>query len=170
MSNYVSTYGLDLPVYASNADVRYPFHINNLPATQTSFIRIVDIEDYSRTLPNNLKEVLKIADECFDQAASLCDAQTIKHTWALHEKPRASQERILPKGFSLVAEVNLIDDIGHTVSSEEAVLHGLSVYKKQHANYKWDDAKPNQFTRAIPPGKDTPMTLLHDIDIYIRKS
>ncbi len=160
----------DLPVVDVD-NVTLPYSAASLPPNQETFVRPIGIEQNNRAFRGGLSKLLEMADCMFEEAADECGATVVDHEWQLARAVRhdVRVHKLLPAGYSLVARVGIIDDVGFDEPTQSRIKEGLDRYASKANSYRWSDAKIRQFTRGSRRGRPEAgvQTWLHDIDIYM---
>lgn len=161
--------GLELPFYPPETvvDTMSPITVSEI--NQTNFVRSVELEVASG-IRGNLRKILKIADDCFDAAAEVCGAQTIEHEWGLTKSINNNRTNLIPKGFSLVADVAMIHNKQQSEDDLEKLRHKIIKFiSDDRRKYYWRDIGIDQFTYGTTAEITQPRLFLHDVDIDLGK-
>jgi hypothetical protein len=156
--------GLDLPVHPPDAQVLYTKQdfIEAARGDAPSFLRRIHLYGWPRK-DQALTEILKRADESFEEVAAGCGAVVVKHTWGLHRMPREWPGRTggdwLPEGHILVAEVEVVQPINGSVVDSQPTRAQSSHITKSFLNHQENskaagipslsDALPHQYAHGV---------------------
>ena len=116
----------DLPVVDVD-NVTLPYSAASLPPNQETFVRPIGIEQNNRAFRGGLSKLLEMADCMFEEAADECGATVVDHEWQLARAVRhdVRVHKLLPAGYSLVARVGIIDDVGFDEPTQSRIKEGL---------------------------------------------
>lgn len=189
--------GLELPVYDADAPVVNDLELPDLEEietfTPTTALRAVKGNlraAPTAPTPETLPELLHITDEELETVSKLCMSKVVEHTWGLLKDPKGTHNglhtplgSLVPKGYSLVAEVDIIKNaipatlrnapriflrgnLGHI-----AIHPGVAQYYwRPEGYYLWDIAS-RQFvvgTSSQDEGKPRSSRWLVDIEPRLR--
>lgn len=131
--------GLELPVYdATEVKCLKTEYQDMAYSGLSTFVRFVRTSGPDETLRSRLKR----AEWCFERIAKYCNIQIAPHTWGVCEDTpeipvdRRLTEKLLPSGYLLVAEVDIIHPNGEPpldrvdAFNEGVVAYDLQVLKK----------------------------------------
>lgn len=128
----------------------------------------------------NLREALDVADDMFDEIASLCGAQVPEHTWGVAKAPKSRPQEgytrlpnpLLPPKLELVADTQIIRGLQPLTAEESAAIKAeLAAYNASDAPYTWEDASPEQFAARVgTTGDGSRERWLLDFDPYVRRN
>ncbi|HEX4775000.1 MAG TPA: hypothetical protein VH234_05795 [Candidatus Saccharimonadales bacterium] len=169
--------GLDLPIFPAETRVanKDDLHIAAFDefiaqTNGSTFVRGIGITAISRhTSIYNLMDLLKKTDKELNLVAELCQAIVVNHQWGLYpvnEFPfdryryyrtpnlRTGADLILPKGYILAAEVNLVleavwIDAHHDSTAYDQKQGGLSKYYKEGEFQLYDMRRPGQMVTGM---------------------
>ena len=163
----------DLPVVPPGTTFNQPqtdFGVPDLEVGQNSFYRHVEIFKDSSSF-RSLKKLLRTADNCLEEAAELCGAEVVTHSWALAEEDEEYKTQSpAPPGLCLVAKVDLIGDLltDHECPDQlRMVMSGVEKYKSRKGKYYWYDNRIDQYLYQQTPNGIK--IWQPDIDVCIRK-
>ncbi len=136
----------------------------------TSIVRVVFMQAENMK-PTSLLDFVETADEQFENAAGYCEANVVPHSWGLRNivglphygRYPQSQHPLIPTGYGLVAEVNVIQDVRSLEPDNRfAVAKGLVEYKRNEGPILWSDRTPSQFVygrvgQDLEPDKIPPL-------------
>jgi hypothetical protein len=129
-------------------------------------IKYGELLDRSRSL----KSAWDLADVVFAEAAETIGADVAWHRWGLKKRPLLSPIRnpeVLPKGYDLVAEVEVITGANNISLPEGRELEKRIRYARGDLPAFWTDPKGGQFVDGYSPRHSTQGRWLVDLDLFI---
>lgn len=181
--------GVTLPVFDANDTVLIPprtGQTGELTKQYKDFLRSLEGRDrfvrYLRVMPGirgELSDMLSAADQVFQSAARLVGATVVHHYWGLSPLPGVRSGLMyrhpdLPDGYSLAADVEIVDQTRAVSDSEAAAIrytlgHPFVTETDSLGKVSWNDCGSSQFV-ANPDGLWLPdielnMTILWDADV-----
>lgn len=162
----------ELPIHNADTDVVWSTRAISERAKSgiATFVRRVVLQ-YDGT--GTLQDALDIADERIATAADLLKVQPVGYAWGLYQRPdgsdnelaRECRHRLIPKGFSLVAEVDTITPAEPLSASQRSELESrLNAYYKTVRGNILCDLGARQFVSSMPKDQDQPTIWLVDIE------
>jgi hypothetical protein len=152
-------YNFELPIHPPETPVAWTkWGIRDaVYSGQPTFIRRTALE-YDG--PGNLKAALRLADTIIKQATEAIDVRPVNYNWGLYEgKPQltpadrdydSSSHSLVPRGYSLVAEVDTIFPIIHPKIEDQVSLgHRIDRYYDTASGYVLRDMCLSQVVRQI---------------------
>lgn len=167
--------GLELPVYDPETLV---VDAGNLDFERQDTRVVRSIHAYSNLAFSSLKSFLATADEELERAADMCKAEVVNHSWGLIQryvgKSFVVDGDIMPLGYSLVAEVNVIamPEITSSIPSDRRIRRGCKRYNRLKG-LRHSDIHPRQFLYGVDleevrrDGQAKPKDWLVDIEPYV---
>ena len=178
MTALVHNLGLELPVYTEDTSVAWTLEdIKKAAQAETErFVRRACLE-YDGGV-GSLKKALKLANEALRRIADHVDSGTIDYTWGLYQgyspirdrKHDSSRHPLIPPGFSLVADVEILPQaqrLDH-IESEELEIKLDDFFVTHRRVYGICDIGAEQFmTRGLGGSQDTVLVDIEPRLVYL---
>lgn len=153
MPAYVMNLGLELPIFD---DLELPqaltkAEIRNASNLETDrFIRRIRCVPFTGAL--SLKETLRRTSETLEDAAEMCGATVIDHSWGLLslDAMNTYYRGACIDSYGIVANVEVIRQLTHPTDIQESEIdNGLYRYSKETGHsFRWLDRGIHQFSRG----------------------
>lgn len=119
----------------------------------------------------SLERILAYADNLFTLYAQKCGATVVRHTWGLAavEPPAAFEHPLIPAHHSLVAEVEILQNV-RPVSAREAARIDASIRSVEDDPdlfVIWTESRPEQFVQGTSSRTQESGVWLVDIDPHL---
>jgi hypothetical protein len=169
--------GLELPIYDADTQVVEAKDPLAFEGSSTQVVRA--IHTYSEVAFSSLKKLLATADEELERAADMCKAQVVDHSWGLIQRDVGKlfvvNGDIMPRDYSLVAEVNVIAPRRTIISCQPSIRIRRGCERYNHLKgLRQNDIRPRQFLHGVDleevstSGRIKPKDWLVDIEPYLK--
>lgn len=119
----------------------------------------------------SLERILEYSDNLFTLYAQKCGAAVVRHTWGLAavEPPAAFKHPLIPAHHSLVAEVDILQDVRPVSPSEAARIEaGIRCVEEDPDLFViWTESRPEQFVHGTSSRTQESGVWLVDIDPHL---